>query len=251
MALQEELERQGNWLFKHRSYLPLIILLIGTILHLRSELYETFILEETPYEIYYERLCLLVSLSGLVIRIYTVGYTPSNTSGRNTKGQLADSLNTTGIYSLVRHPLYIGNFFMWFGAILTTGNFWFAIAFILAYWVYYERIMFAEEQFLRKKFGTAYIEWAEKTPAFIPSFNRKKFIKPKYRFSWKKVLKKEKNGLAAILLIFTFFNVTGELIDRDTDFDYWILALTLLTGLMYLILKYLKKYTRLLNETGK
>lgn len=59
MALQEELEKQGNWLFKYRSFLPLIILLIGTILYLRTELYpETFFLEETPYEIYFERLCL-------------------------------------------------------------------------------------------------------------------------------------------------------------------------------------------------
>lgn len=39
MALQEELEKQGNWLFKYRSFLPLVILLIGTILYLRTELY--------------------------------------------------------------------------------------------------------------------------------------------------------------------------------------------------------------------
>jgi hypothetical protein len=30
--------------------------------------------------------------------------------------------------------------------------------------------MFAEEQFLRKKFGALYTDWAAKTPAFIPSF---------------------------------------------------------------------------------
>lgn len=57
MDLQEELEKQGNWLFKYRSYLPLTILLIGIILSLRTELYSgTFILEETPHEIYFERL---------------------------------------------------------------------------------------------------------------------------------------------------------------------------------------------------
>jgi len=102
----------------------------------------------------------LISLCGLAIRVYTVGHTPANTSGRNTAGQLAESLNTTGIYSLVRHPLYLGNFFMWLGVALLIANFWFVIAFVFAYWIYYERIMFAEEQFLRTKFGPTYVEWA-------------------------------------------------------------------------------------------
>jgi len=115
MALQEEFEKQGIWLFKYRSFLPLIVLSIGTVLYLRTEIYpETFILKETPYEIYYEMFALSISLIGLFIRIYTVGYTPKNTSGRNTKqGQVAETLNTTGIYSIVRHPLYVGNLLMW------------------------------------------------------------------------------------------------------------------------------------------
>ncbi|WP_277232666.1 isoprenylcysteine carboxylmethyltransferase family protein [Phocaeicola salanitronis] len=127
-------------------------------------------------------------MAGTFIRIYTVGHTPVHTSGRNTAGQVADSLNTTGIYSIVRHPLYLGNFLMWFGISLLTCNGGFIIAFILAYWLYYERIMYAEEDFLRRKFGVDYLRWAERTPAFIPNF---KLFKPSdLPFSWKKVAKK-------------------------------------------------------------
>lgn len=252
MALQEEFEKQGNWLFRYRSFLPIIILLIAIILHLRKELQpETFILEDSPYEIYYERLCLLISLFGLSIRIYAVGHTPAKTSGRNTKEQLADQLNTSGIYSLVRHPLYVGIFFIWLGLAMMTGNFWFVIIFTLTYWIYYERIMFAEEQFLREKFGQVYEVWAAKTPAFIPSLNSKKFIRPALPFSWKKVLKKEKNGLAAIFLIFALFNISGEMMERDRDFDQTILVLCILTLFTYIILKYLKTYTRVLSEEGR
>lgn len=252
MALQEEFEQQGNWLFRHRSFLPILILLIAVVLHLRKELHpDTFILEDSPYELYYERFCLLISLFGLAIRIYAVGHTPAKTSGRNTKEQLADQLNTSGIYSMVRHPLYVGIFFIWLGLAMMTGNFWFVIIFILAYWIYYERIMYAEEQFLRKKFGPVYEEWAAKTPAFIPSLNTKKFIRPTLPFSWKKVLKKEKNGLAAIFLIFALFNINGELLERNTDFDDTILVLCTLTVLMYIILKYLKTYTNVLAEEGR
>ena len=152
MALQEELKSQGDFLFRNRSYLPLVFLLIGLGVYVHTELTEiegpdTFLSE------YWEYICLAISLLGLLIRIFTVGHTPAHTSGRNTQsGQLAEELNTTGIYSIVRHPLYLGNFFIWSGIALLTENLWFIIAFILFYTFYYERIMYAEEFFLRNKF---------------------------------------------------------------------------------------------------
>lgn len=249
MALQEEFEKQGIWLFKYRSFLPLIILFIAIVLYLKTKIYpETFIiLEDTPYEIYYEMFALCISLVGLFIRIYTVGFTPKNTSGRNTKqGQIADTLNTTGMYSIVRHPLYVGNLLMWIGPAMLTGNFWFIVTFLLLYWVYYERIMYAEEQFLRKKFGEEYFKWSENVPAFVPVI--KKFKKPDLPFSWKKVLKKEKNGLFALFLIFFIFDFLGETIKNETQYNYFIITMCILTGLNYIVLKYLKNKTDLLNE---
>jgi protein-S-isoprenylcysteine O-methyltransferase Ste14 len=250
MALQEELEKQGQWLFRYRSVLPLILLLVGAALYLRTELYpDTFFLEGTPFERYYEMFCLAVSLLGLGIRIYTVGYTPKNTSGRNVRCQLAETLNITGIYSIVRHPLYLGNFFMWTGLAMLTGNLWFIVAFCLFYWLYYERIMFAEEQFLRRKFGRAYTDWAAGVPAFIPRFS--KFRKPELPFSWKKVLKKEKNGLAALFLVFACFNIAGNLVEGKSAYNYFLLTACVASLLLYGVLKYLKKRTDLLNEAGR
>jgi len=78
-----------------------------------------------------ELIFLGVSILGETIRIFTVGYAPRNTSGRNTiAGQIADELNTSGIYSLVRHPLYLGNFFIWLGPVLFVRTFVFVIFFI-------------------------------------------------------------------------------------------------------------------------
>ena len=73
---------------------------------------------------------------------------------------------------MVRHPLYLGNFFMWLGVAMLTENTWFSIAFVLFYAFYYERIMYAEESFLRAKFGKTYLDWAAQVPAFIPSFTK-------------------------------------------------------------------------------
>ncbi|HON18084.1 MAG TPA: isoprenylcysteine carboxylmethyltransferase family protein [Salinivirgaceae bacterium] len=206
MALLEEFEKSGNWLFRHRSYLPLIILVFGFGLFI----YENYSYPKTMDMLFnkykYEYICLAISILGLIIRINAVGYSQPNTSGRNTsEGQVADEINQTGLYSLVRHPLYLGNFFMWLGVAMLTANPWFILTFILTYWVYYERIIFAEEQFLRAKFKEKYTEWVSRTPAFIPRF--RKYIKPAYRFNWKKVLRQEKT-VFLLFLPFSIFRFT-------------------------------------------
>lgn len=248
MALQEELEKEGLWLFKFRSFLPIIILFLAMGVHFLRE--RATASEDEPFDFYYELICLGVSILGLIIRIYTVGHTPKNTSGRNTaEGQVADTLNTTGIYSLVRHPLYLGNFFMWLGPALLVQNAWFIVAFILFYWLYYERIMYAEEQYLRRKFGSPYLEWSEKTPAFIPKLNG--FCNNRMDFSWKKVLKKEKNGLLAVFVIFMIFNIIGEVGERRAEYNMIFIWGTGISLVTYIVLKYLKKYTRVLDEAGR
>jgi len=245
MALQEELKIQGDFLFKNRSYLPLIILVIGLLVFIHTNYYKTETLDNRLLE-YFKYICLGISLFGLYIRVITVAYTPKNTSGRNTKdGQVADALNKTGIYSIVRHPLYLGNFFMWLGVAMLTENTWFVIAFILFYALYYERIMYAEESFLRQKFGVTYLNWAEKTPASIPSF--KHYKKAKYLFSVKKVLKKEKNGLAAVFLLFWTFNFTGKIVEKKTiaiEYDFWFYG-AVISLIIYLILKIMKVFKKI------
>uniref|UniRef100_UPI004047AD99 methyltransferase family protein n=1 Tax=Algoriphagus sp. TaxID=1872435 RepID=UPI004047AD99 len=248
MALQEEFESHGNWLFRYRSYLPLVIILIGWARYLRRILHpEEFPLFFSEFESMYFAVGIGVGLLGLLVRVYTVGYSPRNTSGRNTKeGQVADTLNQTGIYSLVRHPLYVGNFLMWLGPALVTVDLWFIISFCLLYWVYYERIMYAEEQFLRRKFGNEYLVWSAKVPAFLPNF--RKFTPPQISFSWKKVFKKEKNGLSALFLIFFLFDASVLFLNPAHVPSTTLTILCVGCGFLYLVLKILKTKTSLLAE---
>ena len=102
----------------------------------------------------WQAMCWAVGLLGVVIRAKTIGHVPPGTSGRNTsEGQVAETLNTRGMYSLVRHPLYLGNYFMWMALVLATGRLDFALVVTLAYMMYYLRIAMAEEAFLAGKFG--------------------------------------------------------------------------------------------------
>jgi len=251
MALQEELKEQGNLLFKYRSSLPLILLLAGVLVKISPEYLDRETIKISLAEIM-ESAAIFVGLLGLFIRVLTVGCTPKNTSGRNTtRGQIADTLNTTGIYSLTRNPLYLGNYLMWLSIAMLTGNSWFVLLFSALFWIYYERIVYAEEAFLRNKFGDLYLNWAAKTPVFIPTHF--KYIKSRLSFCWKKALKKEKNGLFALFLVFLLFESIGEFVTNGTFLTQktWIIVGTIATGIIYCILKYLKKYTNILNEEGR
>lgn len=169
MPLLENLVKQGNFLFKHRGAVPILIIVPGLVIaySTRAVLNSTF---QTQAHRLYELFCLLVCLAGFGIRAFTVGHAPDGTSGRNIEKQVADYLNIKGMYSIVGHPLYLGNYLMWLGLCMRIYNIWFTIIASLFFWIYYERIMFAEEQFLRQKYAKGYLSWASKTPTFLPNF---------------------------------------------------------------------------------
>ena len=171
--------------------------------------------------------------------------------GRNTRaGQVADVLNTTGMYSIVRHPLYLGNFVIWLGVAMYCGVWWFVVIVVLLFWLYYERIMFAEEEFLRRKFGDTYVEWAAATPAFLPRL--KGWRRAELPFSLRSVLRREYPGLFAIVAAFYVLKVYERVvIHRDPTVEpVW--SGVFLAGLAtFLTLRTLKRKTRLLAVEGR
>lgn len=245
MGLVHEFENTGNWLFKRRSWLPVVLVVAGIIImYLVNR-------QAIIFDMRNELIFLGISLLGEAIRIVTVGFTPKNTSGRNTEnGQLADELNTTGIYSVIRHPLYLGNFFMWLGPVLFLRSGWFTVIFCLIYWLYYERIMFAEEQFLRRKFGEAYDLWSMKVSPFIPfTFN---YIPPKLPFSLRNILKREYNSFFNIFLIFTLLDLfRNYFLSRRIYLTPMWIYLVIGSAIIWIVIRTIHKKTRWLNVEGR
>jgi hypothetical protein len=159
------------------------------------------------------------------------------------------------MYSLVRHPLYLGNFLMWMGLVLATGRLDFALVVTLLYVMYYLRIAMAEEAFLESKFGTTYAEWSQRVPAFVPGRwgGRISSWKPAGNaISWRHVLKREYNGTYALVLGYFALDAV-----RSAGAD----APSYLTGgwqagmagctLVFLMLRFLKKRTQILHVEGR
>ena len=222
----------GNLFFRYRSYIPIPIILLAFYFHYISPINK---IDPSIFNV-----CLSISLTGLFIRILVVGYSFDKTSGRNTKSQLASKINKTGIYSLIRHPLYIGNFIIWLGASLITYNLYFVLFSLLFYWLIYFPIILAEEDYLIRKFKNEYKSYSLRVPAIIPNF--KKWIRPELTFNYRKVLLNEKNGLLGIFTIFYFFKALDLYKKNETLFEFnTIFLLFVFSLLFYFFTKIYKK----------
>ncbi len=246
MALLHEWEDQGNWLFKRRGQMPVILFILAIPAVFLADYAMIYPLKAEVFSL----TGISLSIIGAIIRAYTIGTTPKGTSGRNTDKQVAEQLNSTGIYSVVRHPLYLGNFFMWIGIVVYTLNPAFLIIVCLLYWIYYERIMFAEERFLEKQFGQVYLDWSMKAPAFIPRFS--KFIPPSVKFSMVSVLRREYSGWLATVIGFVFVHLLREYTVRKQFENYTNAFITLgITLIITIVLRTMKHQTKLLQEEGR
>ena len=155
-------------------------------------------------ELTYEIGCFMISLVGLIVRMLSIGYAQPGTSGRNTRTQVADALNTSGMYSICRHPLYLGNFLMAAGLFLSLGVYWLVIIGLLLYIIVYERIICAEEGYLLTKFGDGFKAWCSYTPCVLPKFRS---WQKSGRFSMKAAVRGEIYGFSALVTMFYILNL--------------------------------------------
>lgn len=247
MALKETFEKQGGILFRYRGQIPsvLFLLAIPVIFTTNYSLINLTLMRITQLS------GILLSIAGLCFRAFTIATTPCGTSGRNTDKQYAESLNSTGIYSIVRHPLYFGNYLMWIGIVFFTVNFYFIVVVSLAYWIYYERIMFTEECYIERQFGEAFKNWSAKVPAFFPALTGYKSATTS--FSFKSILRREYSGWLATVVGFFFVDVLRKYFNNRT---YDILKepmFFVLCGfiVLTLLLKSLKRLTNVLKEEDR
>ena len=113
----------GDFLFKYRGQIPILLFFIIIPFIFKTD-YSSF---SNKTIVTNNIISIVISFFGLLIRFYTVGKTPGGTSGRNRSKQIAKKINTKGIYSLSRNPLYFGNYLIWLGISIFSLNTLFTI----------------------------------------------------------------------------------------------------------------------------
>lgn len=246
MKIYDHFTQAGDFFFRWRSYLPLLLLPI-VLMSFSGYRYQ---FGSYALNLGWGVFCLFLAMFGTVIRFCVSGAVPSGTSGRNTKAQKADTLNTTGVYSILRNPLYLANYFVYLGLACFSRTWCLPIIVTLACILYYERIIFREEEFLQGKFGDKFLSWAKETPAIIPRFSH--YRPSSLPFSWKAAIGREFHGLFAVTSAFFFFAWFGDLfLYGKIMFDpFW--SILFAVGLFfYLTVLVMKKKTNLLKVTER
>ncbi|MDE3111282.1 MAG: isoprenylcysteine carboxylmethyltransferase family protein [Acidobacteriota bacterium] len=121
----------------------------------------------------------VVALAGLAIRGVAAGHLRKDRE-----------LATTGPYALTRNPLYFGSALLAAGFAVAGGS-WADAAIVIAYFaVFYYAVMRNEEEDLRRQFGAAFVEYAQRVPLFFPwrlareSTAQQASSLPAKKFSW-------------------------------------------------------------------
>ena len=177
----------SNFFFKYRSYTP-IPLAVG-ILYFSSPRHAVLV----------EGIVLLVL--GEFMRIWAVRY-----AGGATRTMIvgAPFLCTSGPFSRVRNPLYIGNMMIYTSFVLIAGNenLWVMMG---ATWMFfivqYSLIVSLEENALFKLFGDEYNIYRRNVSALIPRISPWKGGAPTKPGRLLKTLKTEKRTLQNIALV--------------------------------------------------
>jgi len=113
---------------------------------------------------------------GMLIRLWASGHVKKD-----------KSLATTGPYSYVRHPLYVGNHLITLAFCLASGLWWsFPVWAVIAF-IFYPGTIAHEDEVLHRLFGKSWEAWRAETRALIPRltpYNRSEKGEWSLRQSW-------------------------------------------------------------------
>ena len=175
----------------------------------------------------------IVLLTGILLRMSARGHKMA----RSDKSQ---KLVTTGPYTFVRNPMYLGSFLMGAGFILMVWPWWSLPIFAVLFYMRFKKEVVKEEEFLRTMAPKSYDAYCEKVPRVFPSLDQlrktklKKIINLEEAFSTK-----EKRGLwgwsilAVLLESLQEQLVFGETMPSHTTMIFLMAAIAFVVGFAY------------------
>jgi len=245
VKLLEQIPRSGDWLFRWRGQLPLLMLPLFLLGLLDARLPDPL----SPAVRAGQLAALALALTGFVIRVVAIGTAPAGTSERSTTTPRASELRTSGLYSIVRHPLYLGNTLTAVGFACFTTVWYLPVMVALIGILYHERIAAREEVFLEGRFGAAFLAWADEVPAMIPRLSG--YQRSTTPFVWRPVASREYHGLFVIgAVLFVLDLARAALATGRLVMDPLWTALFLVTTAIFVVCTLLKKTTGLFAVDG-
>lgn len=197
--IDKDLADSGKSLFQCRRYASLAVMAGGglVILAFGQQLFD-----DPLRQFSYDSFWIALALVGALVRVAASGFAAPGTSGEAKAKAEAEVLNTTGIYSVVRNPLYVGRILTFTGLAFLTGVWLFGMIVFLLSILFYERVIAYEERFLSQKFGQAYSDWCDRVPPLKPKLSV--WVEPDRTWWWRRLFLRETNKVLDV-----FFTVVA------------------------------------------
>ena len=121
----------------------------------------------------YELKGFMVLVGAVCIALGIVLWIKAVISQKMVKAIKNNKLLTTGVYSIVRNPVYSAFYFVLTGLLLIEANLWLLILPIL-FWIYMTALLkLTEEKWLLDTFGEEYIKYCSRVNRVFPWFPKK------------------------------------------------------------------------------
>jgi hypothetical protein len=133
---------------------------------------------------------LLVAMSGQLLRVLVIGLQYITRGGQNRQ-VWANSLVEGGMFAHSRNPLYVGNLLIILGLAIVHNGWAMYLVTVPAFLFIYAAIVSAEEEYLRTRFGDAYVAYCSRVPRWLPSLSGVMVTIKRGSFDTLKVLRKE------------------------------------------------------------
>lgn len=177
----------GELLFRLRDYTPIPFVIVMIIF---AAVNQTSLIIGT-----------VLMVCGETIRIKGVSHIGG--VSRTKTYSTGQRLITSGLFSHVRNPLYIGNFFLSVGiVVLSNVHPYFTLTFILFFFLQYVPIVSWEENNLKRVFGQEFEVYMSRVPRWLPALTKKMDQGLKVEPDYKSAIKSEKNTLLAAVLLY-------------------------------------------------
>lgn len=235
----------GNFFFKYRN--QLFIFLYALLLVPSPEL-----ITEKVFGPGYWQIALWVGLFittlGVVIRGMTIGLTFIERGGDKELRIHAEALITKGLFTHSRNPLYVGNNLMLLGLGILSNSLIYVVVVVPVFLFIYQCIIYAEEDFLTKKFGQPYLDYCSRVNRWLPKLKGIGKTFSSMKFNWAKCMLTENNTQifwatgVFLTLIFKYSFIFGE---NPWTRHYFMITVLPLFVVYYLVLRWLRKSGRI------
>lgn len=138
--------------------------------------------------------------AGVLLRVFAAVY---------IAGQKNAMIASSGPFSVVRNPLYVGTFIASLGLAMMTAIMTVVAIVAMAFCIYYRLTVRGEEAFLQNKFGDAYHAYTERVPRWWPALNL--WTEPTQLVTKPYFVRQATLDAAVFLLILPLFEVLCEL----------------------------------------